>query len=446
VTVPKTRYARCGDLSIAYQVAGDGPLDLVFVPGFVSHVELFWELPGFGPVLRRLAQFSRLILLDKRGTGLSDRVARLPTLEERMDDLRAVMDAVGSERAAVLGISEGGPMAILFAASHPERTAALVLWGSFARTVQGPDYPIGIPPDLIEHTYALTEQSWGEGAMLARIALQDVPRDAALLELLGRAERNSATPLGAVAALRFANETDVRHVLPAITVPTLVVHRTGDRLIPVALGRYLADHIPGARWAELPGDFHVGGQPGANDDLLGEVEEFLTGARVHAQPEADRVLATLLFTDIVGSTERAAALGDRRWRDLLNAHDAAVRRELVRARGREIKTTGDGFLAAFDGPARAIRCAQAIGAAATKLGLAVRAGVHTGECEVRGDDLAGIALHIGARLAALAEPGEILATGTVRDLVVGSGIAFADRGEQTLRGVPGVWRVFAVAG
>ncbi len=445
MSVPKTRYARCGDLSIAYQVAGDGPADIVFVPGFVSHVELFWELPGFGPVLRRLAQFSRLIVLDKRGTGLSDRVANIPTLEERMDDMRAVMDAVGSERATLLGISEGGPMSILFAASHPERTSALVLWGGFARTVQAADYPIGVPSELIEHTYELAEQTWGEGTMLARIALQDVPRDPALLEVLGRAERNAATPKSAVAALRFANETDVRHVLPAVTVPTLVVHRTGDRLIPVALGRYVADHIPGARWVELPGDFHIGGQPGANDDLLGEVEEFLTGARVHAQPDVDRILATLLFTDIVGSTEHAAELGDRRWRDLLNAHDAAVRRELERARGREIKTTGDGFLAAFDGPARAIRCAQGIVAAATGLGLSVRVGVHTGECEMRGDDLAGIALHIGARLAALAAPGEILATGTVRDLVVGSGLGFVERGERTLRGVPGAWRVFAVA-
>ena len=439
----RTRYARSGDVSIAYQVAGDGPLDVVFVPGFVSHVEFGWELPGWGPAWRRLASFARLIVFDKRGTGLSDRTMLVPTLEERMDDVRAVMDAAGSKRAALIGLSEGGPMALLFAATYPDRTSALVLWGSFARTAAAPDYPIGYPDELAARVFEEVSERWGEGEMLATIAFSRMPTDEPTREFLGRVERNSATPNAAAAALRFGQETDVRHVLPAIAVPTLVVHRTGDPLVSIAQGRYLAEHIPGARMLELPGDFHVGGHPGANDDLLEEVQEFLTGARATA-PEVDRILATILFTDIVGSTQQAAALGDRRWRDVLDAHDAAVRRELVRFRGRELKTTGDGFFAAFDGPARAIRCGQAIAAAARGLGLEVRAGLHTGECELRGGDLAGLAVHIGARVATLAGPGEVLVTSTVRDLVVGSGIEFDERGEQALRGVPDTWRTFAV--
>jgi len=442
----KTRYARSGDVCIAYQVAGDGPFDVVFVPGFVSHVEIGWELPGFGPAFRRLSSFARLIVLDKRGTGLSDRVAHIPTLEERMDDVRAVMDAAGSERAALVGVSEGGPMALTFAATHPERTTSLVLWGSFARTLAAPDYPYGIAAEVIERAYAMIENRWGDGTAIATIAFQGAPKDPATRELLGRFERNSATPTGAVATLRFGAETDVRHVLPAIAVPTLIVHRTGDALVPVALGRHLADHVPGARMVELPGDFHIGGLPNANDDLFDVVEEFLTGVPAGGHTDVDRVLATVLFTDIVGSTERAAALGDRRWREALDAHDAAVRRELARYSGRELKTTGDGFLAAFDGPARAIRCARAIVAAARPLGLEVRAGLHTGECESRGDDLSGLAVHIGARVAGLAGSGEVLVTSTVRDLVIGAGLEFGDRGEHELRGVPGRWRVLEVRG
>jgi class 3 adenylate cyclase len=443
--VSRTRYARSGEFSIAYQVAGDGPLDVVFVPGFVSHVEHGWELPGWGPAWRRLSSFARLIVFDKRGTGLSDRTTTMPTLEERMDDVRAVMDAAGSKRAALIGLSEGGPMSLLFAATYPDRTSALVLWGSFARTMYGPDYPIGYPPELTERVIERVIDRWGDGVMLSRIAFSRDPTDEATLEFFGRVERNSATPTGAAAALRFGQQTDVRHVLPAIAVPTLVVHRTWDPLVVIPQGRYLADHIPGARMVELPGDFHIGGHPGANDDLLEIVEEFLTGTRA-AAPEIDRILATILFTDIVGSTERAAELGDRRWRDVLDAHDAAVRRELIRFRGRELKTTGDGFFAAFDGPARAVRCAQAIAGAAGGLGLGVRAGLHTGECELRGEDLAGLAVHIGSRVANLAAPGEVLVTSTVRDLVVGSGIEFDERGEQALRGVPESWRIFAVRG
>jgi class 3 adenylate cyclase len=439
--LPRTRYARSGDLSIAYQVAGDGPLDVVLVFGFVSHLELGWETPTFSAILHRLASFGRLIVFDKRGMGLSDRTARLPTLEERMDDVRAVMDAAGSEHAALIGISEGGPMSLLFAATYPERITAQVLWASFARNLWAPDYAIGFDPAQAERAYALIEKRWGTGNALRRIACQDAPEDPAVDELLARYERNAATPAAAVAALRFGVETDVRHVLPAISAPTLVVHRTGDPLIPVEHARYLAGQIAGARLLEFPGSFHLSAT-GADAIVLDAIEEFLTGQRVsHA---VQRILKTVLFTDIVGSTERAAQLGDRQWRSLLDQHDLLVRREVDRARGRVVKTTGDGIFAVFDGPARAIRCAASVLAQARALGLDLRAGLHTGECEPRGDDLAGIAVHIGARVAALATPGEILATSTVRDLVAGSGIEFADRGVRDLKGVPGEWRLMAV--
>jgi class 3 adenylate cyclase len=441
MVAPQTRYTKCGDLSIAYQVVGEGPIDVVFVLGFVSNVDLGWEMPTFAAIYNRLASFSRLILFDKRGTGLSDRTARIPTLEERMDDVRAVMDAAGSERAALIGVSEGGPMSLLFAATYPERTGALVLWASFARVLAASDYPCGIEPESAERSYALIDKHWGEGRAFRRIAIQDAPDEPATHETFGRYERGSATPAAAIAALRFGIETDVRYVLPAISVPTLVVHRSGDRLVPVAQGRYLADHVPGACFVELPGDFHLSGA-GRDGPALDAIEQFLSGeARPHA---VERILKTVLFTDIVASTQRAAGLGDRRWRALLDAHDGMIRREIGRARGQEIKTTGDGFLAAFDGPARAIRCAQTIVAQACGLGLDVRAGLHTGECELRGDDLAGIAVHIGARVAALAAPGEILVTGTVRDLVAGSGIEFEDRGTRELKGVPGEWKLLAV--
>jgi class 3 adenylate cyclase len=443
VDVPETRYAKNGDLSIAYQVVGDGPLDIVFISGFVSHVEFGWELRPFRRMWERLSSFSRLIVFDKRGTGLSDRTERIPTLEERMDDVRAVMDAAGSERAALVGISEGGPMELLFAATYPERTTALVLWASFARSVQAPDYPVGIDPAVAEATIQRVERDWGKGRAIRAIAFQDAPRDESTQRLLARAERNSATPALAAAALNFGARTDVRHVLHTISAPTLVLHRTGDPLISVGCGRYLAEHIAGARFIELPGNFHLSGV-GQDDEALEEIEEFLTGQR-HV-PEVDRVLKTVLFSDIVGSTERAAQLKDRRWKELLDAHDSAVRSELDRFHGHEVTTTGDGFLAAFDGPGRAINCAQAIALRSRDLGLEVRAGVHSGECERRGDDLAGIAVHIGARVASLAGPGEVLVTSTVRDLVNGSDIAFVDRGCHALKGVPGEWQVLAVRG
>jgi class 3 adenylate cyclase/DNA-binding SARP family transcriptional activator/pimeloyl-ACP methyl ester carboxylesterase len=440
-TMPETRYARSGDLSIAYQVVGDGPQDVVFVQGSVSHVELGWETAPFSAIYRRLSGFSRMITFDKRGTGLSDRGAELPTLEERMDDVRAVMDAAECERAAVVGMSEGGPMAMLFAATYPERVSALVLWATFARLTWAPDYPDGMEAQACEWFCDQIKENWGEGQAFRWISTQDAPEDEATLRHLARFERNAATPTMAAALNRFGVRTDARHVLGAISAPTLVVHRSGDPLTPVVNAHYVAEHIRGARLAEFPGDFHLSGI-GNDEDALDEIEEFLTGAP--PEPEMDRVLKTVLFTDIVGSTERAVQVGDQRWHELLDTHDTAVRRELERFHGQEIKTIGDGFLACFDGPERAIRCAARIADQARTVGLEVRAGLHTGECEARGDDLGGIAVHIAARVAALAQPNEVLVSRTVTDLVVGSRLEFADRGEYELKGVPGMWRLFAV--
>ncbi|HEX6311887.1 MAG TPA: adenylate/guanylate cyclase domain-containing protein [Acidimicrobiia bacterium] len=441
--VPETRYAQSGELSIAYQVFGEGPMDLVFVPGFISHGDLSWETDIFRGAYNRFASFARVITFDKRGTGLSDRTLGFGTAEDRMDDIRAVMDAAGSERAALVGISEGGPLAVLFAATYPERTTALVLWGTFARVLRDDDYPIGITPDVVDWLLDELKARWGTGSAL-RLFISRLPRDTAAADLVARYERAATTPTMAQEIIRRNVQIDVRSALPAVSAPTLVVHRRGDRVAPLECGRYLADHIAGARFAELPGDWHLNGSPGGEEDALDVVEEFLTGTRPDHEPEPDRVLKTVLFTDIVGSTERAAALGDRRWRTLLDSHDAAIRRVLDRYRGTEVKTTGDGFLAAFDGPGRAVRCAQAIAADARRLDVDVRAGLHTGECEMRGDDLAGIAVHIGSRVAALAGPGEVLVTSTVRDLVSGSGIEFADRGRHELKGVPGDWQILAV--
>ena len=439
-----TRYAKRGGVSVAYQVMGDGPFDIVFVPGFVSNLDFFWEVPTIARIWQRLAAFSRFITFDKRGTGLSERIGGIPTLEERMDDLHAVMDAAGSRRAALVGISEGGAMCATFTAMHPERTIALVLWGSFARVVAGPDYPIGMDPELVDNTLRWIEREWGNGKAASALMFSAAIGDEAALEFMGRAERNAATPASAVAALRFGTTCDTRDVLPMIAVPTLVLHRAKDPFIPAELGRYQADHIPRARYVELPGEFHIGAGPESNDDAIDEIEEFLTGMRPEGASDVDRVLATILLTDIVGSTAKAAELGDRAWRALLDAHDAAVRTEIARGRGREVNRTGDGFVAAFDGPARAIRCAQEIVGAARRLGLAVRIGIHTGECTMRDDELSGLAVHIGARVSALAGPGEVLVTSTVRDLVLGAGFRFEDRGTQALRGVPGEWRVLSL--
>jgi pimeloyl-ACP methyl ester carboxylesterase len=447
VLQPDTRYARSGDVNIAYQVAGDGPVDLLYVPGWVSNIEMMWENPPMAHLLERLSSFSRLILFDKRGTGLSDRVSndQLPTLEERMDDVRAVLEAVGSERAALFGHSEGGSMCMLFAATYPHRTNALITLGSFAKRCDpDDDYPWAPTAEDREQAALEIERNWG------RLRPEDVEYyapskvgDEQFVRSLEQYLRRAASPGAAANFIRMNSYADVREILPTIQVPTLVLHRTGDRDVALAEGRYLADRIPGAKFVEMAGDDHWI-SAGDVDALADEIEEFVTGTR--PIPEPDRVLATVLFTDIVGSTQRAVELGDHRWRELLGAHDAAVRRELERFRGREVDTAGDGFLATFDGPARAVRCALSIGSAVQELGIDVRAGIHTGECELDGDKVRGIAVHTGARVAALAGPGEVLISQTVKDLTAGSGLEFADRGVHELKGVPGEWRLYAAVG
>lgn len=438
--LPATRYARSGDVNIAYQVVGDGPLDLVLVPGWVSNVEHGWEEPRHAAFLNRLASFSRLILFDRRGTGLSDREGERPTLEERMDDVRAVMDTVGSDRAALVGYRGGGPMCLLFAATYPDRTSALALYGSYARRLWAPDYPWG--PTLEEHQpfFDRIQRAWGTDAH-AELLAPSAAQDDHFRQWWASYQRRSASPGAALAVARMNSEIDVRHLLPAIRVPTLILHRTDDPEIDVGGSRYMAKRIPRATYVELSGVDHL---PwiGDAESVLDEIQAFLTGTRAVVEP--DRVVLTILFTDIVDSTHHAAGLGDRRWRALLAEHDSAIRQELPRHRGVERTRTGDGFLATFDGPARAIRCADAIRAAMQPLGLAVRAGLHTGECELRDEEVGGIALHIGARVSARAGPGEILVSSTVKDLVAGSGIQFEDRGRHTLKGVPGVWRLYKV--
>jgi len=437
MTPPETRYARSGDVRIAYQVVGNGSFDLVFVPGFVSNIDLFWETPEWAQFFSRLAGFSRLILFDKRGTGLSDRDVGIATLEERMDDLRAVMDAAGSERAGLFGMSEGGPMSLLFAATYPQRAQALVLYGSFAWHTQfSSDEELGKEIERIDRL-------WGTGRyFLGRYLPRGMSEEAAC-RLFARIERQSASPSAVKAIRRMLREIDVRHVLPTIRVPTLVLHRVGDKAAPVEAGRYLAGNIPDARYLELPGDNHNPlYEPEITDRIVGEVEEFLTGSRSEA--EVDRVLATVMFTDIVDSTKRAAELGDRQWRALLERHDEMVRQQLTRFRGQEVKNLGDGFMATFGGPARAVRCAAAISEAVRPLGIAVRSGLHTGEIELKRDDIAGIAVHIAARVAAEAEAGETVVSSTVRDLVAGSGLRFEDRGTHTLKGLPEEVRLYRV--
>jgi pimeloyl-ACP methyl ester carboxylesterase len=441
-TVPAIRYARSGDVHVAYQVVGDGDVDIVFVEGFVTNRHVLWEEPSYRRFVERLGSFARVILFDKRGLGLSDRV-QAGTLEERMDDVRAVMDAVGSERAALIGESEGGPMSMLFAAAHPERTLALVLAGAEVKEAITEDWPWGeSTTEEFEESMATLPERWSEPPKSLKIFLPSRGDDPRLLEWFGRLKVQSASPAAAEVFLRMAHEIDVRHVVPAIRVPTLILHSVGDQVCHVENARYLARTIPAARYVELPGADHVMYAELA-DVALAEIREFLTGVR--EAPEPDRVLATVLFTDLVGSTERAAELGDRRWRELLEAHHAVVRRELERFGGRELDTAGDGFLAAFDGPARAIRCAKAVVSSVSRLGLEVRAGVHTGECEVIGEKLAGLAVHVGARVAARAQSGEVLVSGTVSDLIAGSGIDLEDRGLHALKGIHEKRRLYAVA-
>jgi pimeloyl-ACP methyl ester carboxylesterase len=445
---PETRYARSGDVHIAYQVVGDGPFDLVFVPGFVTHVELAWKLPSFAPFLEQLASFSRLIRFDKRGTGMSDPVAGAPTLETRMDDVRAVMDAAGSRRAAFYGLSEGAAMSILFAATYPERTAALVIRSAFPRTMWLPDYPWGRTEQEYQRDVDRALRVYGprDEALEAVQALGsfDAGDAEAFLDYL----RYSASP-GAVEALhRMNKEIDIRHVLPAVRVPTLVLHGTEDRIVPVDVAHYIAKQLPAARVVEVPGAGHLALGKHA-ESIVSEIEQFLRAvwdAGGWEEEEPDRMLATVLFTDIVDSTARAAELGDRGWRELLERHHALVRSNLARYRGRELDVAGDGFFASFDGPARAIRCASAIVNDVAELGIQLRAGLHTGECELVDGKVSGIAVHIGARVTGEAEPGEILVSSTVKDLVAGSGIAFDDRGLHQLKGIPGEWRLFAVRG
>jgi pimeloyl-ACP methyl ester carboxylesterase len=436
---PDTRYARSGDVNIAYQVLGDGPLDLVFVPGFVSNLDMQWTDPGMVRLLRGMSSFARLILFDKRGTGISDPVGAAPTLEERMDDVRAVMDAVGSERAALFGLSEGGPMSVLFAATYPERTTALVLCGTFAVGPQIGSDDLGRPWAEAEKMMLEALDHWGEGRTLPLFG-PSVAGSATWRRVWGGFERGALSPAMARALWQLVCNIDVRHVLPAIRVPTLVLRRSHD-FMPVVLSRQLVEQIGGARYVELEGD-HLP-NTGDVEALVDAIREFLTGVR--GDPSLDRVLATVLFTDIVGSTERAAALGDRSWRALLDAHHEIARRELERYRGREIEFVGDGLLATFDGPARAIRCALALAEAIRALGLEIRAGLHTGEIELAGNAIRGIAVHIGARVAAEGEAGEVLVSSTVKDLVAGSGIRFADRGLHVLKGVPGEWRLYRAA-
>ena len=441
--VPETRYAKSGNVHIAYQVTGQGPIDLVFVHGWISHIEHLWEEPSVARFLGRLASFSRLILLDKRGTGMSDPVPldELPTLDERMDDVRAVMDAAGSERAALLGTSEAGALHLLFAATYPERTAAVLLLNSYARLSWSDDYPCGIRATDAEGLLHAIEEGWGKGvAFEALVASQS--DNQSMRNWWARYQRLAASPGAAVTLLRRAFDTDARAVLPTIGVPTLILHRAGDPFTGIEHGRYLAERIPRAKYVELAGSDHLFFAEDT-ERLVAEIQEFLTGVREASEP--DRVLATVLFSDIVGSTEHAATLGDRRWRDLLGAYYALVRAELARFRGREIDTAGDGVFASFDGPARAIRCANAIATAVKQLGVAVRVGLHTGECEVIGSKVGGIAVHIGARVAGFAHANEVLVSSTVKDLVAGSGLRFDDRGTHTLKGVPGEWRLYAVA-
>jgi len=440
--IPRVRFARSGGVDIAYQVVGDGPIDLVFVEGFMSHRQLMWELPAYGRYCERLAEFTRLILFDKRGVGMSDRVPAATTLETRMDDIRAVMDAVGSERAAVMDESEGGPLAILFAAAHPDRTRALILQGAEARERKDAEWPWGESTDeeMAEYFDGFADR-WGQMSEQGARALAPSIAPAPWLgEWLGRMLAASATPNSAEAFIRMAFEIDVREVARAIRLPTLILHAVDDKVCHVENARWFASHIPGAKYVELPGGDHLAFfEP---DLILAEIRGFLTGQREAAVP--DTSLMTLLFVDLVGSTAQVADLGDRRWADLLARYHATVRREAGQFRGSEIDTAGDGFFLSFDGPARAIRCASSIVTAVRALGLVVRAGLHVGELGFVVGKPVGLAVHVGARIGALAAPGEVLVSGTVRDLVAGSGLAFRDRGTKSLKGVPDEWRLFAL--
>jgi pimeloyl-ACP methyl ester carboxylesterase len=440
---PQTRYARSGDVSVAYQVSGNHPNDLLYCAGWLSHLELAWEQPDLARFFNRLASFSRLIRFDRRGMGLSDRdISPLTTLEQRAEDIGAVLNAAKSSRTAILAASEGCYMAAMFAATYPERVSALILYGGFARVSWAPDYPWGLTPEESEAGIAAITSQWGGPFDLTNGA-PSVADDPACAEWYGAYLRAAASPSSAVAVQRLLSQIDLRSILPTIRVPTLVLHRTGDRWVDLDQGSHMARLIPDAKFVTLPGDDHMPWW-GPQDALMGEVQEFITGSRASAHSE--RALLTVVFTDIVGSTERAASLGDLKWKDLLQAHDTAVRRQMRNFEGQVVNTTGDGFLLAFCGPTRAIQCTDAIRADLKSLGLDIRAGVHTGECERRGADLSGLTVHIAARIAAAAKADETLVSGTVKELVVGSNLRFAPAGTHSLKGVPGEWNLFQVAG
>jgi class 3 adenylate cyclase len=436
---PEVRYAKSGDVHIAYSVFGNGP-DLFVAPGFISHLEVSWEEPGMVEFWDRVARFRRVITFDKRGVGLSDPIDHAPTLEECVDDMLAVLAAAGADTVDIFGVSEGGAMAMLFAATHPERVRSLLLYGTYARMLRDDDYPYGVSAENHASLLEFSSTAWGEGRGLGAWA-PSRRGDAALRQWWARLQRLAASPGMVRRIFELYPDIDVRGVLATIQAPTLVLHRTGDRMINIEMGRYLAEHIPSATFVELGGSDHLfwTEEP---ERLLDEIEEFLTGELLPTS--SDRVLATVLFTDVVQSTDRLVEVGDRRWRELLGAHQDQVRRQLQRFGGREVNTTGDGFVATFDGPARAIRCARSIRDAVRGLGIEVRAGLHTGEIEVKGGDIAGVAVHVAARVASLAKPNEVLVSRTVTDLVAGSGIEFHDRGEHELKGVPGRWQLFAV--
>ena len=436
--LPATHYAKSGDVCVAYQIFGGGPIDLVFVPGWISHLDLWWDSPVTAGWLERFGRFARVIMFDKRGTGLSDRDCGLPGVDQRMDDIRAVMDAAGSNRAAILGISEGGSLAALFAASHPDRCQALVLHGAFAKFTSW--FPT---QDELDAFFDYVREKWGSGDNMALFS-QSRKEDQAYHMWWGRRERAAASPSTAIALMKMNSEIDISGILPAVRVPTLVIHRSNDTVVDIDGGRQLATLIPHAQFLESPGKDHT---PWTGDDvdaLAERIEEFLTGSK--PAERSDRVLATVLFTDIVESTARAEALGDRRWRDLLEAHNKVVRAELERFRGSEVRFTGDGFLTTFDGPARAIRCGLAIAEGVRPLGINVRIGLHTGEVNFSGGDVHGIAVHIAARVAALSGAGETLVSRTVKDLVAGSGISFKDFGIHALKGIPEEWQLFRAIG
>ncbi len=439
--MPETQYAQSGELSIAYQCIGTGPPDILYIPGFVSNVELMWENPETVATFERFAGLGRLVFFDKRGTGCSDRTLGTGSAEDRMDDARAVADAAGVEKGVVIGRSEGGPLAILYATTFPERVQSLLLWGTFARSHVAPDYDIGFDPAQTEKFTSMIRDRWGTGRALA-LFLGELGNDDSL-DMLARYERQTASPGAAAAIMQHNVNMDVRHALSAVQVPTLVIHRTGDPIVPLAQGRYLAENIEGARMVELPGNFHAGRMPSDDDDVIDAIAEFITGAPVKREVDVDRVLMTVLFTDIVDSTAHAASMGDKAWRTLLEQHDAAAARAVEHHRGVVVKRTGDGLLATFDGPGRGVRAAREVQQAVQPLGIDVRAGLHTGEVERRADDVAGIGVHIGARVSALAGPGEVLVTSTVKDLVTGSELEFEDRGARSLKGIPGDWHIWA---